>query len=1779
MTFPVAGVYVLQLTASDGALSSSDTVAITVTDVPPPTNVAPTVSAGADQAVTLPNAAALVGTATDDGRPEGSTLTLQWSLVSGPGAPTIVTPTSASTSVTFPVAGVYVLQLTASDGALSRSDTVAITVTDVPPPTNVAPTVSAGADQAVTLPNAAALVGTATDDGLPAGSTLTLVWSLVSGPGAPTIVTPTSASTSVTFSTAGAYVLQLTASDGPLSSSDTVTVVVSPAGGGDPEPTPVNARPTVDAGSDRSVTLPGVVTLAAQVGDDGLPGGSPLVLQWSQISGPGTATMVGPTSASTEVRFPLAGVYVFSLAATDGALAASDDVRVTVSPVPPPPNTAPLVDAGSDASITLPSAITLSATVTDDGRPAPARLVTTWSQRSGPGVAIISDPGSPQTSATTTVPGTYVFRVQGDDGVLAGADEVTVEVVAAPPPTNAAPTVTVTGDAQVALPQAGALRATVNDDGRPTAVPPVVAWTQVSGPGVAVFGAPESPTSQVTFSQPGSYQLRATASDGELTSSADVAVEVSPAPPLNAAPRVSVGEDLRAVMGTPLVVTASVTDDGLPSGSNVSTTWSRALGPGAVTFATPAAASSSVSFAMPGRYVLELTATDGELVGSAAVVVTVLPATDSDLLAPVITLEAPSRALPGQEVRVNARVSDDIGVADVAFSVDGDTRAPVTAAPFTTLVRLPDVVAPGQRVLVRGTVRDATGRTGSDEVAIEISVVPDVDSPALELRAPDSTVPGGTITALALAQDASGIARVEFFVDDVATEVDEVSPYELTLPVPPTRPAGPLAVRAEAVDVAGNRATATRVVQVATEADTTAPVITFDPPATAAAGSTIRVEALVSDTGGVADVRVTLSGLAVLESASGPWVADMVVPDVPAGSQLTLRVDARDLSGNASEITRTLEIVEPSTSNTGLITGQVVDDVTGLVVPSATVTLHGGLPGSAAEVRRTVLTSSDGRYEVDSTAGAAWLLVEKDGYVSSVRTIAVQSGQVVAALDARLTPRGTSVLVQPGVGQRLTAGAAQVDVPAGGVTAPTPVALASVSAQGLASLLPAGWAPLAAVQIGQDALSLSAPAILRLTIPETGPLGRSPALARWDAVAGAWRVTAADVAVVSGIAEQALTVGGQYALVLADVSPVAPPAPVAGALLSGVARATSADVAQSQVTPEPRVLFASPDARSLVGGQVTSTAPVSSGLILRTRLVESYRFLNGEQWQPPVRLQDVVLYQRPVDALTLSAHFPVGPSRAFEAIALERGVIGVELRTADGATGAGIAGAAGGTATGDGNLELVIPAGALGAPGQVAIRRVAVEDLGVPVPPGTTILDALDVVVPTTLARSAELSLPRAAGLVDATRVVLARLAEVNGRSRYLLAGLVELVGDRARVVLEVGAQPTGLPGVREAGTYVLLQASGPVGFATGRVVDPVGAAIIGAVVTPSTLPAVSVSDAAGRYFVAAPAGAVVLVAADERRGDRGERPAFLAAQVMTPLTLTVLPVPPQVTSIRPADAATGVLTDDPISVTFSEAILASTLTGAVRLVGPGDAEVAVTTALTRGGSVLEVRPLAPLLVDARYVLTIAAGITDLVGNGLPAAVTSAFETVDQNGPVVPPAGTITASVPDRGGRVTVKGTQGSAVPGTRVFVENVTRGTSVLALAGADGSFAAGVLAAVADRLRVRIVDASDNATIVDIETLRQLNPDGSIAQVVAETGGVVEGPGGTRATIKPGTFPGGTVVTMKEVPVAQFPRQLTVAEQENFSFEKAISLDFDGATPQQYIDVSWPASAGDEP
>ncbi|HQU48092.1 MAG TPA: RHS repeat-associated core domain-containing protein [Casimicrobiaceae bacterium] len=97
-------------------------------------NAAPSVSAGANQSVTLPAGAALAGSASDDGLPNPpGVLTTAWTFVSGPASVAFANPAATSTTATFTAPGTYVLRLTANDGELSTSATTTVTVQDGPP--------------------------------------------------------------------------------------------------------------------------------------------------------------------------------------------------------------------------------------------------------------------------------------------------------------------------------------------------------------------------------------------------------------------------------------------------------------------------------------------------------------------------------------------------------------------------------------------------------------------------------------------------------------------------------------------------------------------------------------------------------------------------------------------------------------------------------------------------------------------------------------------------------------------------------------------------------------------------------------------------------------------------------------------------------------------------------------------------------------------------------------------------------------------------------------------------------------------------------------------------------------------------------------------------------------------------------------------------------------------------------------------------------------------------------------------------------------------------------------------------------------------------------------------------------------------------------------------------------------------------------------------------------------------------------------------------------------
>ncbi|HEY0764376.1 MAG TPA: PKD domain-containing protein [Pyrinomonadaceae bacterium] len=667
------------------------TVSITVTREAPE-NHSPTVDAGADQSITLPSSASLDGNATDDGLPEGSSLTTTWSKVSGPGTVTFADEHAVSTTAAFSTHGTYVLRLTASDTSLTAFDEVTITVE----PQNQPPTVNAGVDQTIALPSTATLNGTVTDDALPTGSSLVTTWTKISGPGTVTFEDPALKETVATFSESGTYVLRLTATDSELTSQSEVTITVHPQ----------NQAPTVSAGADQIISLPANADLNGTATDDGWPFGSTLTTSWSMVSGPGTVTFAAPATLTT-ANFSAPGTYVLRLTASDGELSTTDDLTIVVTP----PNQAPTANAGDDQIISLPAdTINLNGSAADDGLPLGSTLIVTWTKTSGPGEVTFGNANQATTTAKFTTAGDYILRFTASDGTLSGFDELTVKVT----PPNQAPLVSAGNDQTLVFPATASLNGSLSDDDLPLNATVSTTWSKVSGPGTVTFSNANVTVTTASFSEPGTYVLRLTATDTQLTTTDEITIVVDP---VNQAPVVNAGTDQAITLPASAALHGTVTDDGYPRGSSVSTSWSKLSGPGTVTFGNASSLDTIASFSVAGTYVLRLTATDTQLTTSDDVQVIVIPQN----LAPTVSAGADQTVSLPATASLNGTVVDDglpfgstlttlwtkvSGPGDVTF---GDASVTSTTAAFSV---------PGTYVL-RLSAND-TELTGSDELTVTV---------------------------------------------------------------------------------------------------------------------------------------------------------------------------------------------------------------------------------------------------------------------------------------------------------------------------------------------------------------------------------------------------------------------------------------------------------------------------------------------------------------------------------------------------------------------------------------------------------------------------------------------------------------------------------------------------------------------------------------------------------------------------------------------------------------------------------------------------------------------------------------------------------------------------------------------------------------------------------------------------------------------------------------------------------------------------------------------------
>ncbi|WOO39305.1 PKD domain-containing protein [Rubellicoccus peritrichatus] len=373
-----------------------------------------------------------------------------------------------------------------------------------------------------------------------------------------------------------------------------------------PQNTP-NTPPVVDAGADQTVGLAVGATLDATVTDDGLSPGNPTpTTTWSMVSGPGTVSFGDASAIDTSATFSVIGTYVLELFATDGDLSSTDTVTITVDDtVLPMPEVTVLYDFGtqfypSTGNWNLVRYAALGDEVLDaidtDGNPTPfdLRFTDAFKGRDATGLT-----GTGLYPDDATYDSYYVNNANLGEITFEDLDpdqsyRLTIFASAAlDPQVPALGDYTINGNTQTFNAADNTSQTIVFDDISPEASGHIVLACIASGnTGEAFINVIE------------------------LTQLAQVIP--------NTAPNVDAGLDQIIDLPVGASLDATVTDDGIPPGDPTPTTiWSMVSGTGTVLFGDANAIDTSATFSVAGTYVLELFATDGDLSSADTVTITV----------------------------------------------------------------------------------------------------------------------------------------------------------------------------------------------------------------------------------------------------------------------------------------------------------------------------------------------------------------------------------------------------------------------------------------------------------------------------------------------------------------------------------------------------------------------------------------------------------------------------------------------------------------------------------------------------------------------------------------------------------------------------------------------------------------------------------------------------------------------------------------------------------------------------------------------------------------------------------------------------------------------------------------------------------------------------------------------------------------------------------------------------------------------------------------------------
>lgn len=434
----VVGKYVLELQVTDAqGATSSQSLAITVTDVPPTPSVVTHV-AFTGKTTNQPPQQVDVGTvitldASGSMASNGAALTISWQLASKPATSTASLPATGTTvHFTADVVGEYDVHVTATDstGAYAEVDYVfvanaapsAIVVATVQSATGTSATIQAVTNYLVLLDGSGSTV--APGDG--SNST----WALLSKPSGSAVQLSalTGAQTNFVPDIPGTYIVTLKFTDTTSGLSSTFTMTVQVTQG----PVAIisgGATPVVVASGPAFASSVGVPVALRGSGSYEV-GGAALTYAWSITTKPAgsNAAIANAAAADTTFTPDVDGTYVIQLEVTDGA-GASAVGSVTVQ-------------AGAYAPVAVVSqpqvSVLLGGTVTDSAAlsydPNGLALTFSWAIDARPAGSTATIKGPTNTAAfsfTPDVAGTYTATVTVSNGSLSSIGQLTITAFSA----------------------------------------------------------------------------------------------------------------------------------------------------------------------------------------------------------------------------------------------------------------------------------------------------------------------------------------------------------------------------------------------------------------------------------------------------------------------------------------------------------------------------------------------------------------------------------------------------------------------------------------------------------------------------------------------------------------------------------------------------------------------------------------------------------------------------------------------------------------------------------------------------------------------------------------------------------------------------------------------------------------------------------------------------------------------------------------------------------------------------------------------------------------------------------------------------------------------------------------------------------------------------------------------------------------------------------------------------------------------------------------------------